>query len=263
MIVALLVASNLFLAYVLWGRTRRTPLEFRVLGGDLASLMRSIAGLTWGQVTEGNLVSIVQNSGFFDALLDDVAVAKHSVHLETFLWRDGAVSERVADALSARAREGIEVRVLVDQRGAKKTSPSVWRRMRAAGVDFRVYHRARFREFALYNHRDHRKIGVIDGRIGYTFGHGIDDLWANRGWRDTAARFEGPVVNDLQSAFFDNWTSSAGVGMAGAAYFPVQPVRGSTRWPSAPRSRRSSCRTRTSSPIRARCGCSPMPSRAA
>jgi cardiolipin synthase len=229
----LLVASNLFLAYVLWGRTRRRAVDFHVEPGDLRSLFRSMAGLTWGHVTEGNRVAIVQDSGFFDALLDDVAAARETIHLETFLWRDSAISDRMTAALCASASRGVEVRVLVDQRGAKKTSPAVWQQLRAAGVDFRVYHRARFREFALYNHRDHRKIAVIDARTGYTFGHGIDDMWGGtpahpKGWRDTAARFEGPVVNDLQAAFFDNWTSAAGVAMAGERWFPQQPAAGNT-----------------------------------
>jgi cardiolipin synthase len=231
--VTLLIAGNLLLGYVLWGRTRRNAIDVRIADGDLPSLVRSMAGLTWGHLTEGNLVRIVQNSGFFDALLDDVARASHHIHLETFLWRDSRISERVTEALSAKARAGVEVRVLVDQRGAKRTSPRIWQRLREAGVDFRVYRRARFREFALYNHRDHRKIAVIDGRAGYTFGHGIDDMWGGTpdrptGWRDTAARFEGPVVNDLQSAFFDNWSLAAGTAMLGESYFPVQPAPGST-----------------------------------
>jgi cardiolipin synthase len=220
---ALLVA---FLGYALWGRSRRRGFDFAIPSGvELRSLMRSMAGMTWGSVSEGNRVTVVQDSSFFDALLDDVATAKHHVHLETFLWQDGNVSDRITAALSAKARAGIEVRVLVDQRGSKKTSPTVWAGLNQAGCDFRVYHRARFREFAMYNKRDHRKIAVIDGRIGYTFGHGMADMWGGTpaqptGWRDTAARIEGPAVNDLQSAFFENWVKTAGVAPLGDAYFP-------------------------------------------
>ena len=218
--------TALVLSYFVWSRMRRMRITLVLPAGfDLASLFRSLAALTWGHVTEGNRVTIVQNSAFFDAMLDDAAHATHSIHLETFLWRDSAISERVTEALAARAKEGIEVRVLVDQRGAKKTSPATWARLRAAGVDFRVYHRMRFREFARYNQRDHRKIAVIDGRIGYTFGHGIDDMWGGdaehpNGWRDTGARFEGPIVGELQAAFFDNWAVTTGRVVAGDAYFP-------------------------------------------
>ncbi|MCU1350061.1 MAG: cardiolipin synthetase [Acidobacteria bacterium] len=234
LIIVLLVPLAALLGYALWSRTRRSRVYFAIPpGSDLDSLMRPMAALTWGRLTEGNGVTIVQNNGFFDALLDDVAKAAHSIHLETFLWHDGATSERVTEALAARGRDGIEVRVLVDQRGAKQTSPEVAAQLRAAGCQFRVYHRMRFREFGWYNHRDHRKIAVIDGRIGYTFGHGIADMWGGTpeepsGWRDTAARFEGPVVNELQTAFFDNWTKVTSEAIGDARYFPPLEPAGET-----------------------------------
>jgi cardiolipin synthase len=216
---AVLAALSL---WVLWVRTRRRHVRID-LDPDATplSLARSFAGFTWGHVTEGNRVRVVQNSGFFDALAEDIARARHHVHLETFLWEDGAVSDQVSAALEAKARQGVTVRVLVDQRGAKQTSPSVWAGLRAAGCNFRVYHRARLHEIVWYNNRDHRKIAIIDGRVGWTFGHGIADMWGEKGgWRDTAARFEGPVVNDLQAAFFDNWMAVTHRAPAGVEYFP-------------------------------------------
>ncbi|MFP5247722.1 MAG: phospholipase D-like domain-containing protein, partial [Thermoanaerobaculia bacterium] len=219
-LLALAVAA--VIAFVLWSRTRRQHVDFEIARDlDHAALIRSLAALTWGRVLEGNAVTIVQNAGFFDAFLDDVARATHHVHLETFLWMNGHVSDRVVEALSAAARRGIAVRVLVDQRGGKTTSPAVWRALREAGVDFRVYHRARPAELGWYNNRDHRKIVVVDGRIGYTFGHGIADMWsAHSGWRDTAARLEGPVVGELQMAFLENWTKVVRHAVIDAAYFP-------------------------------------------
>lgn len=211
--------------FILWSRSRRVHVEVELPRGiDRAGLLRSLAALTWGRVVEGNAVTIVQNAGFFDAFVDDIAKARHHVHLETFLWMNGGVSDRVVEALCAAARRGIEVRVLVDQRGGKTTSPTVWRTLREAGVDFRVYHRARPRELGWYNNRTHRKIVVIDGRIGYTFGHGIADMWgAGRGggWRDTAARLEGPVVTDLQMVFQENWIKVTRKALMGDPYFPA------------------------------------------
>jgi cardiolipin synthase len=222
--VALLLAVAVagVLAFVLWSRTRRRNVHFDLPDVALPDLMHSIAALTWGRVIEGNAVRIIQDSSFFDELLGDTESARHHVHLETFLWENGFVSDRVEEALCAAARRGIEVRVLVDHRGAKTTTPDVWSRLREHGVDFRVYHRARLRELGFYNNRDHRKIAVIDGRIGYTFGHGIADMWGGRhdGWRDTAARFEGPVVRELQTAFLENWTKVQRTALAGAEYFP-------------------------------------------
>ncbi len=217
-------------ALILWTRSRRRPVRFELSDAfDGDSRIRAIAAMTWGRVVEGNAVTIVQDAGFFDAVIDDIARATHHVHLETFLWMDGEVSDRIVGAVTSAARRGVEVRVLVDQRGGKTTSTSVWRELREAGVDFRVYHRARPRELGWYNNRDHRKIVVLDGRIGYTFGHGIADMWgppaAARnakicGWRDTAARLEGPVVGELQTAFFENWIKVNRRAVLHPAYFP-------------------------------------------
>ena len=234
LLAVILAGTTALLGYVVWVKSLRRRVELVLPEGtSIGDAFHAMAALTWSVVTEANRVTIIQNSAFFDALLDDVQAARHSIHLETFLWRDGEVSERVGDELAARAAEGIVVRVLVDQRGAAQTSSDVWARLRAAGVDFRVHHRLRFREFAWYNHRDHRKIAIIDGRIGYTFGHGIGDMWGedaeqNGGWRDTAARFEGPVVNELQAAFFDNWAIVTGQTFGGADYFPVVRGEGTT-----------------------------------
>jgi cardiolipin synthase len=225
---ALAVAAAV--AFVLWSRGRRRNVTFEVPAElDPGARMRAIAALTWGRVLEGNAVRLVQDAGFFEEVIADVGRATHHVHLETFLWMDGEVSDRVVVSLADAARRGVEVRVLVDQRGGKTTSPAVWRTLREAGVDFRVYHRARFRELGWYNNRDHRKIVIIDGRIGYTFGHGIADMWGppkrarNQnigGWRDTAARLEGPVVAELQTAFFENWVKVNRRAVLHDAYFP-------------------------------------------
>ena len=221
-----LVVAVVLLAYVVWGKSRRRHVDL-VIPPDtgIADLLDSFAALTWGHVVHGNRAVIIQNSAFFDELVADIERAKHHIHIETFLWRDGAVSDRVSAALAKRALEGIEVRVLVDQRGAKRTDPIVWADLRRAGCDFRVFHRMRFREFAMYNHRDHRKIVVVDGNAAYTFGHGIADMWCGtpqhpRGWRDTAVRVTGPAVREFQTAFFDNWGRSAGTIPAGDRYFP-------------------------------------------
>jgi len=216
-------------AFVLWSRTRRRHVDFELPHDlDHETLQRSFAALTWGRLFEGNAIRVVQDGAFFDALLDDVARATHHVHLETFLWMNGRVSDRMVDALTATAKRGVEVRVLVDQRGGKTTSPAVWRALRDGGVEFRVYHRARPRELGWYNNRDHRKIAVIDGRIAWTFGHGIADMWdGGRGWRDTAARLEGPVVAELQTAFLENWIKVMRFAAIDAAYFPRLDAAGS------------------------------------
>lgn len=225
-------AVAVFLGYMLWVRSRRHQLEFPFLSEpDVQTLMHSLAGLTWSHVVEGNAVEIIQNSGFFTSLLDDVRGARDHVHFETFLWQNGNISDRIVDVFTAKAREGVEVRVLVDQRGAATTSPRVWAALREGGCNFRVYHRARLHELPWYNNRDHRKIAIIDARVGYTFGHGVADMWGGSaddpaGWRDTAGRFRGPVVNELQSAFLENWMKVTKHALVGSRYFPRQEPAG-------------------------------------
>jgi cardiolipin synthase len=216
---AVVTASAL---WMLWARTHRRGVRFSIASErSITNLTRAIAGVTWGHVVEGNRVEIVQNAVFFDRLIADVEAARSSIHLETFLWHNGEVSDRVVTALRAAASRMVEVRVLVDQRGSNTTSPDTWANLRQAGVDFRVYHRSRLRELAFINQRDHRKIAVIDGRIGYTFGHGMADMWSGKGWRDTAARIPGPVVNVLQSAFFENWSKVTREVIVGEHFFPL------------------------------------------
>ncbi|HEX7192318.1 MAG TPA: phosphatidylserine/phosphatidylglycerophosphate/cardiolipin synthase family protein [Thermoanaerobaculia bacterium] len=231
---AVLAIVAVLLGYVVWGKSRRRHVDLVIPpNAEIADLLVSFAAFTWGHVVDGNHAEIIQNSAFFDQLVADIERATHHIHIETFLWKDGAVSDRVSEALAARAREGIEVRILVDQRGAKQTNPMVWAELRQAGCDFRVFHRMRFREFAMYNHRDHRKIVVVDGNVAYTFGHGIADMWFGtpdhpRGWRDTAVRVTGPAVREFQTAFFDNWGRSAGTIPAGDRYFPALEPAGTT-----------------------------------
>ena len=234
MLTAALAIATALLAYIVWGKSRRRPVDMLLPdGAGIEALFPSMAALTWGRVVDGNRVTIVQDSAFFNALLDEIKGAQHHIHIETFLWRDGMVSERIAAAMAAKSRENVAVRLLVDQRGAKQTDSKLWAMLQDAGVDFRVFHRARFGEFAFYNHRDHRKIAVIDGRVAYTFGHGIADMWGGTrenpvGWRDTALKLEGPAVAEMQAAFFDNWTRSAGVVPAGDHYFPALERAGRT-----------------------------------
>ena len=231
--VALAISTSL-LAYFVWGKSRRGSVEVVLpRDGTIESLFPSMAALTWGRVIEGNRAQVLQDRAFFNSLLDDVKVAQHHIHIETFLWRDGMVSERFAQALAAKARDGVAVRLLVDQRGAAQTNSKVWDLIREAGGEVRVFHRARFHEFAWYNHRDHRKIAVFDGTSAYTFGHGIADMWGGSrehpvGWRDTAVKLEGPIVAEMQAAFFDNWVRTAGVAPAGNGYFPKLEPAGHT-----------------------------------
>ncbi|HEY6842765.1 MAG TPA: phospholipase D-like domain-containing protein, partial [Thermoanaerobaculia bacterium] len=166
-------------------------------------------------IDHGNAVEVIQNGAFFDRLIEDVARAKQSVHIESYIWWAGEVCERVARALSAAARRGVEVRLMLDYSGSTRMKTALRHEMRQAGCDVRRFRPPRVSNIGRMNLRTHRKIAVIDGRIGYIGGHGIAEEWTGDGqdkhhWRDTAVRMEGSVVTTLQGVFCENWIEETG-----------------------------------------------------
>jgi cardiolipin synthase A/B len=222
------VTALLCLLFFILTRARGTP--YLKLDPDeypeIKNALPLIAGLTESTVHEGNSAAVLQNGELFPAMLGDIAAAKHSVHLETFVWSAGKLETRVVDVLSAKARSGVKVRVLLDCLGASKASEAELERLKKSGVQLASYCKPHWWNLGRFNHRTHRKLLVIDGRVGYTFGHGIADQWLGDGtdpdhWRDTGVRLEGPVVHALQSVFAQNWVEETHCLPACDECFPV------------------------------------------
>jgi cardiolipin synthase len=224
-----LVAS----VYFLLKNRRNTPyLELDLdalpaLGDDLQTL----AGLTSGAVTTGNLCQVVQNGALFPAMEADIAAAKCAIHFETFVWTRGQVERRFVELLSRKAREGVKVRLLIDAMGSSGGDERNLERLCEAGVEVSVYCKPHWWNLRRFNHRTHRKLLIVDGEVGYTFGHGIGDQWLGDGedkdhWRDTAVRVEGPAVQALQSVFMENWIEESHCVPAGDGCFPKLEARG-------------------------------------
>ena len=219
--------------YFVFTHRRRTP----YLELDLDSLpplmdgLQTLAGLTGGAVHAGNRVTVLQNGGLFPAMQADIEAARHSVHLETFVWDAGQVEQRFVELLCAKAREGVKVRVLIDAVGGSSASSKCLGRLSGGGVELSQYCRPRWWNLRRFNHRTHRKILVVDGEIGYTFGHGVADQWLGDGedqdhWRDTAVRIEGPAVAALQSVFMENWIEDTQRVPTGPGCFPELAPKG-------------------------------------
>ena len=193
-----------------------------------------LSGLTQSALFDGNVASIFQDGAVYPAMLEDIANARQSVHLETFVWTTGVLERRFVDALSDRARAGLPVRVLVDALGGMNAGPQAFDLLRQAGAEVALYCRPRWWNWLRFNHRTHRKLLIVDGRIGYTFGHGIADQWLGNGtdpeqWRDTAVRLEGPLVHALQSVFAENWVEETHRLPTGDACWPALEERGTVR----------------------------------
>ncbi|HEX7705522.1 MAG TPA: cardiolipin synthase [Thermoanaerobaculia bacterium] len=215
------------LTILFWSVKRKTTLELRVEDpGELSALMPSLVGLTQSSLDQGNKVEVLQNgSDFFPLLFRDLTAAKESIHFETYIWYDGEVSRQLATLLARKAREGVVVRIMVDAAGGRQLKGEVRDLLEGAGAHVTHFNPFRLRNLGRMNNRDHRKLAVIDGRIGFIGGHGIADEWMGDGqnreyYRDTALRVTGPVVNRMQAAFSENWIKETGEILAADRYFP-------------------------------------------
>lgn len=232
-LIVLLSLTIVVLVLLLWSVKRRPDVRLRSTTVPDDALPLTVAGLTQGEILDGNDLRLLENGAFFEALLADVAAAERSVHLETFLWKEGVLAERISEALMAKARDGVAVRLLVDASGGRQIRHRL-KTLRAAGCLVDLYHPFHIRNLGWINNRDHRKIAVIDGRIGYVGGHCITDNWLGTAhdaehFRDLSVRVEGPVVRALQSAFCENWMEAAAEVPAGPDYFPPLSPCGPTR----------------------------------
>jgi cardiolipin synthase len=151
--------------------------------------------------------------------------AKETINFETFLSKCGKLTGRMTDTLIEMEKKGVQVRMLLDGSGGKNYGKTDRKRLEEAGVRTGDYHPINIRNLGLINQRDHRKLAIIDGRIGYVGGHCLCDEWLGdaedkKHFRDITARVEGPVVAQLQSAFAENWIEEKGEVIGGTNFFP-------------------------------------------
>jgi cardiolipin synthase len=215
------------LTILFWAVKREPDTKLRVKqAGEFRALLPSIAGLTNSALESGNSVQLLENGvGFVPPVLRDIAAARESVHVESFIWEDGAIARQLAALLVQKAHQGVEVRVLVDGSGGRGLKGEVQEMLEKAGITVAHFHPLRVSNLGRMNNRDHRKLMIIDGRIGYIGGYCIADEWTGNAqdkkhYRDTGLRITGPVVNRLQAAFCENWIEETGEIPAGDKYFP-------------------------------------------
>jgi cardiolipin synthase len=193
---------------------------------------REMSVMLGPSIVGGNRIRDLQNGReIFPAMLEAIESARHSITFETYIYWSGDIGRRFSEALAARARAGVEVRVLLDWVGCLKMDDALLEAMREAGVDVRHFRPLRWYNIGRMNNRTHRKLLVVDGRIGFTGGVGIADQWDGDAadpahWRDMHFRVEGPVVAQFQAAFNDNWIRATGMVLDGEAYFPELEPRG-------------------------------------
>jgi cardiolipin synthase len=192
---------------------------------------RSMGIMLGPQIVEGNKVETLLNGDqIFPSMLKAIRGAKETINFESYIYWSEEIGREFAEALSERARAGVKVHLLIDWVGSAKMDEKDLDIMRQAGVEVRHYHPLRWYNLGRINNRTHRKLLVVDGRVGFTGGVGIAGQWTGNAqdpehWRDSHFRAEGPVVAQMQAVLIDNWTKTTGKVLHGATYFPpLQPA---------------------------------------
>ncbi len=167
------------------------------------------------------------------SLIREISKAKHHVHLEFYIFQDDAVGRLLRDVLIDKAREGVNVRVLYDDVGCWKVNPIFFDEMLCEGIDVRSFLKVRFPQFTgKINYRNHRKLAIIDGRVGFIGGMNIalrylkGVSWGK--WRDTHACLKGKAVYGIQTAFLTDWFAVDCTLLTSAAYFPKMEMTGTS-----------------------------------
>ncbi len=173
---------------------------------------RGLWRIAAADVSSGNHVRLLHDGPeTFDVMCAAIDAADQSVVLEAYILRSDEVGRRVGDALARAAHRGVAVRLLSDWIGMRGVARSYLETLRKAGVIHRTFNSPGVKPYFGLVPRDHRKVVVVDAKVGITGGVGIGAEWMGRGprhrvhWRDTAVRIEGPAANDMQQAFDIMW----------------------------------------------------------
>ncbi|MGH7476712.1 MAG: phospholipase D-like domain-containing protein [Longimicrobiales bacterium] len=174
---------------------------------------------------DGNAVDVLDNGAVFERLFTDLRAARDTITWHVFWFKPGRLADEVGAILHERARAGVTVLFLRDAFGSRARWGDYFERLRVAGVDVATFRPLSWRTLYKVQQRSHMRAVVIDGVIGYTGGFAIDDRWRGDGrqpgaWRDTSARFRGPVVAQLQSSFAADWAEATGELIVGDRVFP-------------------------------------------
>jgi cardiolipin synthase len=174
----------------------------------------------------GNRVDIFTNGAqFYPAMRDAILAAEASIDLEAYIFQPGEAADMLIDAMTARARAGVEVRIVMDAIGSMAMGGRATMRLREAGCRINFYQPIRWYRLHRLNNRTHRELLVVDGRVAFTGGAGIADWWykpqgRTPTWRDTMARIEGPIVAALQGVFSENWLECCGEILTSPRHWP-------------------------------------------
>ncbi len=225
----ILVGIILIVGLYFWQTTAgllKEPIQVNYGPAD-PSFTAAMGPLLGAEFMGGNRVdTLVNGDEFFPVMLQEIALAKKTITFETYIWESGHISNKFIEALSERARAGVKVRIIADGMGTLKLYRSDRQRMREAGIEIYGYGREHWYDIKPnINHRTHRKLLIIDGKVGFTGGMCVADAWLGNAthdkvWRETQVRIEGPAVRQMQAIFAMNWLQTTSGLMLGDDFFP-------------------------------------------
>jgi cardiolipin synthase A/B len=211
--------------------------ELPALAAEDRSFLPTIEAYT-STAHGGNSATLLLNGDqIFPAQLEAIRAARQTISYAQYFYEEGPIGQEIAEALAERCRAGVRGHILLDGFGALAIPAAYRTTMTEAGCEV-----ATFRPLSPLtllgvfgvgrdNKRNHRRMLVVDGQVGFTGGSGVSPKWTGDGrteghWRDTDVRVEGPIVSRLQGAFVENWLEATGNVLGGDAYFPPLPRRG-------------------------------------
>ncbi|MGH2668851.1 MAG: phospholipase D-like domain-containing protein, partial [bacterium] len=173
-----------------------------------------------------NTVDVLLNGEeIFPAMVDAIRGARKTITYAQYYFEDGPVARELVEALAERCRAGVGASILLDGFGALSMPPEYIETLKKSGCHVEIFRPLSPIEWNRANYRNHRRVLVVDGRVGFTGGSGVSRKWMGNGrveghWRETDARVRGPVVEYLQGAFAENWLETTGIVLGGEPYFP-------------------------------------------
>jgi cardiolipin synthase len=216
----------------------RPSIERRVAGvlphATGPSFARGLWRIAAADVSSGNAVRLLRDGpATFAAMLQAIQEAESCIKFECYIFRSDEVGRQFADALAAAAARGVKVQLILDWIGVRGTSSGLIRAIGKSGVDVAIFNRPGLRRWLGFVPRDHRKLLVVDSRLGITGGVGVGREWTTgvlkthrARWRDTAVSVEGPAARDMEHAFDRMWHRARGTERRGSHRFLRRKARG-------------------------------------
>jgi cardiolipin synthase len=192
---------------------------------DSEEFLCLLEAVTDAKANRRSRVEVLTNGAvYYEAELAAIRAAQRSVNLEAYIFQKGEVAGKFVEALTERARNGVEVRLTLDAVGSFASWDSYFGELRAAGGQVAWYNGFKWYGLPRINNRTHRELIVVDGRVGFVGGSGIADHWLtgkknNPPWRDTMFHVEGDAVSSIQATFVENWLEASGEILAGDDFF--------------------------------------------